>query len=164
MDSDSQVGCLGNFFWSTLHRIKPSRPKSSKRTRSSQATIIAKGRLEVLAGESQVDSNEGILYLDPHCDYSYSPPNEWWTSARPPSYSSAKEPFLASDDEGAATVEQTLDELNPKLRELSLKIHGIFFRSYHVCPTTDCSQWIKFRSPGTSVPGKVHNAISHQYT
>jgi hypothetical protein len=131
MDSDSQVGCLGNIFWSTLRRIKPSRPKSSSsRPCNSQATSIAKGRSEVVASESQVDSDqqkEGILYLSPqaHCDYSYSPPDEWWTSARPPSYS-AKEPFSAADNEVAATVERTLDKLNPKLRDLSLKIHGIF--------------------------------------
>ena len=127
MDSDSQVGCLGNFFWSTLHRITPSRPKPSSRARSSH---IAKGRPEVLANESKVDSDrpkEGILYLDPHCDYSYSPHDKWWTSARPPSYSVAKEPISAADNEVAATVERTLDELNPKLRDLSLKIHGIFF-------------------------------------
>jgi hypothetical protein len=130
MDSDSQVGCLGNFFWSTLHRIKPSRPKSSSRARSSLATSIFKGRSEVVASESQVDSDqrkEGIWYLDPHCDYSYSPPSEWWTSARPPSYSAAKEPLSALDEEVAANVERTLDELNPKLRDLSLKIHGNIF-------------------------------------
>lgn len=134
MDSDLQVGCLGNFFWSTLHRIKPSRPKSSSRARNSQATSIAKGH-SVVPSESQVDSDqqkEGFLYLDRHCDYSYSPPNEWWTSARPPSYSTAKEPFSAVDDEVAATVERTLDNLNPKLRDLSLKIHGIYYFLYRI--------------------------------
>lgn len=128
MDSDSQVGCLGNFFRS---RIRPPRPKSSSQSSNSQATVtsIAKGRSEVVASKSQVDSDqqkEGILYdLSPH---SYSPPIEWWTSARPPSYSAAKEPFSAPDDDVAATVERTLDGLNPKLRDLSLKIHGIFSR------------------------------------
>ena len=136
MDSDLQGGCLGNFFWSTLHRIKPSRPKSSPRARNSQVTSIAKGRPEIVASKSQDDSDqqkEGSLYLDRHCDFSYNPPSEWWTSARPPSYSATKEPFSAADDEVAATVERTLDELNPKLRDLSLKIHGIFSPSYHVC-------------------------------
>ena len=118
-----------------------------------------------MASESQVDSNqqkEGILYLNPHD--SYNPPNEWWTPARPPSYSSAKEPFSTADEEVAATVERTLDELNPKLRDLSSKIHGIFSPSYHVFPATNYSQQVKFRSPGTPVPGKVHNTISHQCT
>ena len=120
MDSDSQAGCLGNFFWSTLHRIKPPRPKSSSQSCNSQITTIAKGRSEV------AQQKEGIQYLSPLCDYSYSPPDAWWSSARPPSYF-AKESFSAIDDEVSATVEQTLDELNPKLRDLSLKIHGIFF-------------------------------------
>lgn len=160
MDSDSQVGCLGNFFWSTLHRIKPSRPKSSSRARISQATNIAKGRSEVVESESH-QQKEGILYLDPHCDYSYSPPNEWWTSVRPPSYSAAKEPLSAVDEEVAATVERTLDELNPKLRDLSLKIHGIFLRRI-MYDKRIIHSLNKFRSPGTPVPGKVHNAISHQ--
>ena len=140
MDSDSQVGCLDKFFWSTLHRIKPPRPKSSSQSCNSLATSIAKGRSEVVAaGESAVDSDlqkEGNLYLDPHRDYSYCPPNEWWTSARPPSYSLAKEPFSAADNEVAATVERTIDNLNTKLRDLSLKIHGIFSPTYHVCITT----------------------------
>lgn len=124
MDSDSQAGCLGNFFWSTLHRIKPPRPKSSSQSCNSQATNIAKDRSEVVPANSD-QQKEGTQYLSPHCDYSYSPPNEWWSSARPPSYS-AKEPFSAVDDEVSAAVERTLDKLNPKLRDLSLKIHGIF--------------------------------------
>ena len=134
MDSDSQVGCLGNFFWS---RIKLPRLKSSSRSCNSQATSIAKGRSEVV-GENQVDSaqqKDGILYLNPqaHCDYAYSPPNEWWTSARPPSYSQ-KEPCSTADNEVTAIVERTLDNLNPKLRDLSLKIHGIFLPSYQCLP------------------------------
>ena len=140
MDSDSQVGCLGNSFWSTLHRIKPSRPKSSSQSCNSQATTIAKGRSEVVTSESrQVDSDqqkEDILYLDPYRDYAHSVPNEWWTSAQPPSYFAGKEPFSATDNEVAATVERTLDKLNPKLRDLSLKIHGILSPSYYVCLTT----------------------------
>ena len=123
MDSDPQPGCLGNFFWSTLHRIKPS---SSSRARISQATNIVKGRSELVSSESH-QQKEGIWYLDPHC----GPPNEWWTSAQPPSYSAAKEPLSAVDEQVAATVERTLDELNPKLRDLSLKIHGIFLRRNH---------------------------------
>lgn len=138
MDSDSQVGCLAKIFWSTLRRIKPPRPRSSSRARNSQATSIAEGRSEIVAtSKSQVDSDEqkeGFLYLNPRdCNYLYSPLNEWLTSARPPSYSAAKEPFSAADDEVAATVEQTLDELNPKLRDLSLKIHGIYLPSVGSC-------------------------------
>ena len=161
-ESHSQVGCLGNFFWSTLHKFKPPRPKSSPQPCNSQATSIAKDRSEVVASEGQVDSDnqkEGLLYHD--CDYSCSLPNEWWTSARPPSYS-AKEPFSAPDNEAAATVERTLDKLNPELRDLSLKIHGIFLRRPRL-PTRRIIH-SNFRSPGIPVPGKVHNAISHQCT
>jgi hypothetical protein len=160
MDSDSQVGCLGNFFSlrSTLHRIKPpARPKSSSQSCNSQATSIAKDRSEV---ESQVDSDhqkQGSLYLGPH---SYSPPKECWTSARPPSYS-PKDPFSAVDNGVSATVERTLDNLNPKLRDLSLKIHGIFSvvsRCHHALFT------INLGHPELKFQERFIPSISHQCT
>lgn len=75
----------------------------------------------------QQPEKDAIRYFSPHCDYSCSSPNNWWTSTepRPPSYS-AKEPIL-TDDDVSGTIERTLDILNPKLRVLSLKIHGILF-------------------------------------
>ena len=157
MDSASQVGCLGNFFWSTLHRIKPPRPKSSSQSYNSQATSIAKGRSEIVDSDQQ---KEGIQCLGSHCDYSHSPPNEWWSSARPPAYS-AKEPLSAVDDEVSATVERTVDKLSPKLRDLSLKIHGIF--SVVSWCVRNAFIHNKFRSSGTPVSGKVH-ITSHQRT
>jgi hypothetical protein len=141
MDSDSQLGCLGNFFKSRLRRIKPPRPKPSSQSRNSKATTIAppgerKGRAEV-ACESQdseavyldADQQKGaIQYFSPHCDYSCSSPSGWWSSnePRPPSYS-AKEPCSGSDNDASVTIERTLDGLNPNLRDLSLKIHGTYF-------------------------------------
>ncbi|KAF8817418.1 amidohydrolase [Phlegmacium glaucopus] len=125
--SDLQVGCLGNFFKS---RSRTTRPKSSSQPCDSQVARIElsgeyKGRSEVPneSQEQQKDS-EGIQYFSPHCDYSYSPSNEWWTSTepRPPSYT-AKETFYA-DNNASVAIEQTVDKLNPKLRALSLKIHG----------------------------------------
>ena len=141
MDSDSQPGCLGNFFNRKLRRIKSPHPKSSSQSFNSRATTIAspgefksKGRSEVVTSEGQDpeacldvgQQKEGIQYFSPHCDYSCSPSSEWWTSIEPlpPSYS-AREPFLASGNDVSAIIERTLDGLNPHLRDLSLKIHGI---------------------------------------
>lgn len=139
MDSDPQLGCLGNFFKSRLRRIKPARPKPSSQSRNSQATTIAppcerKGRSE--ASESQdseavylgADQQKGaIQYFSPHCDYSCSPPSAWWSSIepQPPSYS-VKESSAALDNDASVTIERTLDGLNPNLRNLSLKLHGTY--------------------------------------
>ena len=142
MDSDPQLGCLGNFFNSIrLRRIKPARPKSSSQSYISRTTSITPPgeRKGLLAAIESQDSNlavcldagqqnlkEGIQYFSPYCDYSCSPPSEWWSSIepRPPSYF-AKDP----DNDISATIERKLDELSPDLRDLSLKIHGITYSS-----------------------------------
>jgi len=139
--SDLQVGCLGKFFKSRSRRIKSPRPKSSSQSSNSQATSIelsgeCKGRSEVASESQQFNQStcarldaqqqkEDIQYFSPHCDYSYSPPNEWWSSTEPfpPSYSA--EDCFSADNNVSTTIEQTVDKLNPKLRDLSLKIHGI---------------------------------------
>ena len=131
MASDSQVGCLGSFFKFGWRRIKPLRPESSSQLCPTK--IEPSGELKSRSGvASEVDDldvdqlKEGVQYFSPHCDYSCSPSSEWWTlsESRPPSYS-AKEPTPTDADSVTATIERTLDNLNPKLRDLSLKIHGI---------------------------------------
>jgi hypothetical protein len=158
MDSNSLLACLGNFFKTTLRRIRP------QRSYSSQATNIAPGKCKgrsVVAGEHQdsqvlLDADqrkEGIQYFSPHGDHSCSPSNES-TQPRPPPCYSANEPFAVPANDVSVTIEQTLDELNSNLRDLSLKIHGISLVSDMI--TKHQSYFEIYRSSGTPFPGKVH--------
>ncbi|KAF8159514.1 hypothetical protein B0H34DRAFT_782235 [Crassisporium funariophilum] len=121
---DKQAGCFGTLFTRKSRLLKAPSLSRSKPTPNHQA--LRSGKHDKVNKDAEEIGSGGaedhIDCFNPCCDFSYGSCSERWSELHPPTYSAKA--ALPGGDDISATIERALDDASPKLRDISLKIHG----------------------------------------
>lgn len=162
-----QPGCFGGFFARRTRKKPPTH--ASALQGSSQGLSHGDNLKTTRAAEKKVGDlflvRRGFLtvrdipqedqYYGAFHNFSYGNQGEWWTAGHheqlPPYLSKAD--VSARSGDISSLIEQSLDKINGKLRELSLKIHGNYISFQFYNSTTDSI--LEYRSSRDKLRGKV---------
>ncbi|KAE9399553.1 hypothetical protein BT96DRAFT_965608 [Gymnopus androsaceus JB14] len=117
MDSDQAIisGCFGGLRLQSLFKRR-----SKQTVRPVPAALERNVSQPAPSMKAEKDERD---FLSPSRDFSFGSPSDWWLPDE-----SVLPPYTAGTSEGALaaekTIESSLDELEPELRKLSMKIHA----------------------------------------